>query len=586
MRIDLAKPDGRRWLSLLGIGLAVIVISIFVVGTGKEATGGTRWAGLGFFALIAVMPLILGKGTESPSSHGRNMRLRFTIEVGIMVIIAALLVDGAMGAVQGKGDKETIGRLSDLSRDLSRAEQAVSMVKNGQSDPNYADLYKRVKRGGFDKEGDALREVIIAASTGNMDEGTRQHATKLIRQRREEVVANFTEVLQKQGTQAARVQRSIIGIIVSLIVLFAFSRSSRSKDMAILRALEASDQARADYQDLVENVPVALFSYRNGEILFHNSAWHQLSGNPEVEAAKREFIEAIHPDDAKVVKENLNSETPVPFRVHYKMREHWGSHRHFVMQGTPIFDARGQYSHTLAFIIDISENMQARLALQRKNEEIQSKNEMLAATLEDLENNIESVVRSLVKAVDAKDPYTAGHSERVMQYSLRIGEELGLGPYELRILQLGTLVHDVGKIGMPDRVLLKPDKLTPEEFEIVKTHPVQGVKILESIRIFQECIPIVRWHHEKLDGSGYPDGLAGDQIPYLVRICCVADMFDAMTSTRSYRAGMDAQTVVKILYDDAHKGKIDLIVVQAMERAVAKHGVIYQPPSLYQQISA
>jgi PAS domain S-box-containing protein len=586
MSNKLAKPDGWRWVTVLAFGASVILGSVRLVGSGMEVAGGMTVSGLGFFALIALVPLAIAKPPEMPKGHRRNMRLRFTIEVGIMLIIAALLVDGALGALSGSGDKKLITRLSDQASNLSRAEQAVGLVRNGQTDANYADLMEKMKDSGFDTEGDALREVIMSATVSRIDESARSRALVLLKRRREAVVSEFTDVLQQQGVQSARVQRSIIGIIVSLIVLFAFSRSSRAKDLEILRALEISDQARGDYQDLVENVPVALFSYRNGEILFHNSAWHQLSGNPEVEAAKREFLETIHPDDAMVVKENLNSGTPVPFRVHYKMREHWGSHRHFVMQGTPIFDARGQYSHTLAFIIDISENMQARLALQRKNEEIQSKNEMLAATLEDLENNIESVVRSLVKAVDAKDPYTAGHSERVMQYSLQIGEELGLGPYELRVLQLGTLVHDVGKIGMPDRVLLKPDKLTPEEFEIVKTHPVQGVKILESIHIFQECIPIVRWHHEKLDGSGYPDGLKGDKIPYLVRICCVADMFDAMTSTRSYRAGMDAQTVVKILYDDAHKGKIDLMVVQAMERAVAKHGVIYQPPSLYQQISA
>jgi putative nucleotidyltransferase with HDIG domain len=165
----------------------------------------------------------------------------------------------------------------------------------------------------------------------------------------------------------------------------------------------------------------------------------------------------------------------------------------------------------------------------------------LMASLVSAEDETEATylgaVRALAAALDARDPYTAGHSERVSRFSVAMGEELGLDAESIETLRLGALLHDIGKIGVPDEVLRKPGLLSPAEFESIKTHPTAGARILRSIAFLAPHIPIVELHHERPDGLGYPYGLAGDDIPLFARIVHVADAFDAMTSARAYRSG-------------------------------------------------
>ena len=151
----------------------------------------------------------------------------------------------------------------------------------------------------------------------------------------------------------------------------------------------------------------------------------------------------------------------------------------------------------------------------------------------------------LVTAVDNKDAYTRRHSEDVTDYALRIAEEIGLSQSSMRairiggLLHVGGLLHDVGKIGVPDEILRKPGKLTDDEFEIIQQHPVIGALIVSGVPGMQFIVEIVRSHHERWDGRGYPDGLSGESIPLLGRIVAVADAFSAMTTTRPNRRGMD-----------------------------------------------
>ena len=146
-------------------------------------------------------------------------------------------------------------------------------------------------------------------------------------------------------------------------------------------------------------------------------------------------------------------------------------------------------------------------------------------------------VRALAAALDARDPYTAGHSERVSIFAVAMGEELKLDAEAIETLRLGALLHDIGKIGVPDEVLRKSSALTAAEFETIKTHPSAGARILRSIPFLAPHIPIVELHHERPDGLGYPYGLRGDDIPMAARIVHVADAFDAITSARAYRSG-------------------------------------------------
>jgi HD-GYP domain-containing protein (c-di-GMP phosphodiesterase class II) len=147
-------------------------------------------------------------------------------------------------------------------------------------------------------------------------------------------------------------------------------------------------------------------------------------------------------------------------------------------------------------------------------------------------------VRSLVSSLDAKDPYTRGHSERVALAARRLGRQLNLSEEDLRQIYLSGLLHDIGKIGVDDRILRKPDQLTPEEFEQVKKHPAIGHQILVGLKNLQPVIPGVRHHHEAWNGCGYPDGLKGEEIPLMARILAVADSYDAMGSDRPCRQGM------------------------------------------------
>ena len=176
--------------------------------------------------------------------------------------------------------------------------------------------------------------------------------------------------------------------------------------------------------------------------------------------------------------------------------------------------------------------------------EIKKINSELSDTYEKLEQAYLESIQTLRYTVEAKDTYTRGHSDRVSAYSVLIGQKLGLNDSDLRNLELGGLFHDVGKIGVPDSILQKTERLTDDEYSEIKNHPSIGAHILSSATIFQDIIPIVKHHHERYDGHGYPGQLKGEDIPYLARIASIADTFDAMTSKRSYRDSLSIDVVI------------------------------------------
>ena len=181
--------------------------------------------------------------------------------------------------------------------------------------------------------------------------------------------------------------------------------------------------------------------------------------------------------------------------------------------------------------------------------EIKRINEELSDTYEKLERAYLDSIQTLRYTVEAKDPYTRGHSDRVSAYSVLLGKYLGLSETDLRTLEVGGLFHDIGKIGIPDSILLKESKLTDDEYSEIKNHPSIGAHILCNASIFQDIIPIVKHHHERFDGKGYPGKLKGEEIPYLARITAVADTFDAMTSKRTYRNALPLDVVKEEIAD-------------------------------------
>ena len=174
---------------------------------------------------------------------------------------------------------------------------------------------------------------------------------------------------------------------------------------------------------------------------------------------------------------------------------------------------------------------------------IKNINIKLKETYDKLEQAYLDSIQTLRYTVEAKDVYTRGHSDRVAEFSVLIGKKLGLSEEDLKTLRIGGLFHDIGKIGVPDSILLKDAKLTDDEYSQIKNHPSIGAHILSSAKIFENIIPIVKHHHEKYDGNGYPSKLRGEEIPFLARIAAVADTFDAMTSVRPYRTALPLETV-------------------------------------------
>ena len=176
-------------------------------------------------------------------------------------------------------------------------------------------------------------------------------------------------------------------------------------------------------------------------------------------------------------------------------------------------------------------------------------------------------VRELVMTTEARDSYTAGHNYRVALYALKLGEELSLNSAELRAIAQGGLVHDIGKLRIPDTILNKPGKLTPEERVVIEEHPKSGYDLCKRLGFMPEELTVIRSHHEKWDGSGYPDQLAGEQIPLLARVTAVADVYDALTSSRSYRKAMSHEAAMEIILRESGR-HFDPHCVQAWERLV------------------
>jgi putative two-component system response regulator len=188
-----------------------------------------------------------------------------------------------------------------------------------------------------------------------------------------------------------------------------------------------------------------------------------------------------------------------------------------------------------------------RAALRRRLSNLQVVNASLQEKIEHAYLNIQKhyleTVRSLVAAIDAKDSYTKGHQERVALFTEILGKEMDLSSEEIKILQQAAILHDIGKIGVPEQILRKTGRLTAKEFKIIKQHPVIGAEIISPVQFLREALPIVLYHHEKFDGTGYPEGLQGRQIPRGARIIAVADAVDAMLSNRPYAPAETAARV-------------------------------------------
>jgi putative nucleotidyltransferase with HDIG domain len=208
---------------------------------------------------------------------------------------------------------------------------------------------------------------------------------------------------------------------------------------------------------------------------------------------------------------------------------------------------------------------QAAIALERSILLTESRQQakQIEAAYAELEITYDRTLTALMSALDARDRETEGHSMRVSGLACLLGEELGLNSHQLKALERGALLHDIGKIGISDTILHKPGKLTDDEWRIMRIHPDIGARIVEGIPFLQDTLPVIRYHHERWNGSGYPVGLTGKDIPIHARIFAVADVFDALTSNRSYREKSSPEEAVAYLKE--HAGVLfDPAIVEAL----------------------
>lgn len=364
------------------------------------------------------------------------------------------------------------------------------------------------------------------------------------------------------------------------IVLAARTRKVQTDQLQSIQ--EEAEATRATLVRLTEQLPIGFVSFADHKVDYVNPKAVQLLGADSESTDVQQLFRSIGATATAHLQEAIEDCRTNLASVLMEFRVESGPNniRHISFEATAIANERSNQAQVVAFLRDLTERRTYESELRDRQEKLTESNELLHRAVFNLERHLEAMVHTLVKTVEAKDPYTAGHSERVMAYALWIAETMGLSSEERHDLKVGCLMHDIGKIGIPDSILTKPDKLTDDEFRRVKEHPTIGARILEGIPTFAGCIPVVRDHHERLNGRGYPNGLTADELPMIVRIASVADAFDAMTSTRAYRQGMSAEDALKQLQADVMSGAFDPEVVATFAEIVRSKGYHWIETSL------
>lgn len=535
----------------------------------------------GLFAFLIAQRIVPGRSLRHrrlAEAFSAGFVRSVAFEIGLYALVGSIVLSGILGHLASMKDLQLEAELASQQRIMgSMRDQIDALLIADRSTPDQVGrLALEARLGGKSWLADRIerrREELLAG--GKEGRAALGAIIEVVQADFEAYEQRRTETIHRLESRSSWLLSVCLVAAAVAVVALALIRKTAAQQQELVEALEANSKQERAHGRLVEGLPIGLFTLTDSRCTFSNPAWDALIGMREGESRDDAFERSLHDEDRD--------------RVLTEMGEAESQHRAFVVQfrllgadstryvecrGVPVLGEGQILQHMLCFALDITRTVLARKQLHEKNKEVLSKNRLLSQTNAELEGTLEAMVHALVKAVEAKDPYTAGHSERVMEYSLMIGRRLDLPAKDLRALEMGTLIHDVGKIGVPDAILTKPSGLTPEEFEAIQSHPDVGYRMVEGIPRFRDCAPIVRWHHERLDGTGYPDGLTGDQIPLLVRIATVADVFDALTSTRAYRTGMTVERALEILREDARKARIDSGIVEIFAEIILSRGIL------------
>ncbi|MBI1755587.1 MAG: HD domain-containing protein [Fimbriimonas ginsengisoli] len=501
------------------------------------------------------------------------------ILAGITMIVLISGVYGYLAQAQAQTQLAASLRRSDQLETMRTSIER--MIFAGETSP---EATATLKRRALQMEMRSVLEALELATNNRRSALAEQPFRKALVELQQSLESEATIRDDLQATLNTRNQSlSIAFCVASMLALgsLIMVRAAAGQQQELIHAQLDSERHQGAYQQVADNVPAGLFTFRDGSLRYTNELWDTQTQRVPTEERTPALVRSLHPEDRDKFVTGLRDaeRRQEAWECQYRLIFGNDDVRYMEARGVPQFDPGGRFEHILGFAIDVTGRVKSQQQLEERSREVLAKNVQLHEALSDLEENFQAMVHSLVKAEEAKDPYTAGHSNRVMGYSLLIGEVLELSESELRDLGRATLIHDIGKIGVPDAILTKPGPLTDEEFTIVKQHPVIGLQMIQGIPLFQSCMPIVVWHHERLDGSGYPDGLTADQIPLLVRISSVADCFDAMTSNRAYRDGIHPDRALEILRADAAAGKLDAKIVEILASIVERDGLLWHAPT-------
>lgn len=346
--------------------------------------------------------------------------------------------------------------------------------------------------------------------------------------------------------------------------IIASSHNSRHKPKQISPELR-SRLLNRDYHIVDEIEHVALTQTQVTDIVIPLQFHGQLIGGLELEIDLEKTIVAVKSLDDNVERSvlKITAISTLTLLILLGALTHWGLI-------SPINHFKEVTRKIAANDLSVRSNWRSTDELGELSGSINEMADNLQRLITQQEQAYLQVLQTLAKALEARDPYTASHSSRVTRYALKLAKELGLDEQQREILKQGALMHDLGKIGIPDDVLNKPAPLTEEEMQIMRSHPSKTAKILSPLSHMKEHAAIATWHHERWDGEGYPDGLKGEQIPLLARIVSIADTWDAMTGDRIYRKGFSYSKALDILLAEKDQGQFDPQLLDTFSKMIQR----------------
>ncbi|MBI4684999.1 MAG: HD domain-containing protein [Nitrospirae bacterium] len=308
---------------------------------------------------------------------------------------------------------------------------------------------------------------------------------------------------------------------------------SEELEIKVLERTKQLQESLHYWKDTFDSMPYSIIiADRQYKILRINKSLSQFLGKApgEIEGKKCQDIFKT-PDNSCPIEKAMRTGNPASIEFFES-----STNRHLWIQATPV--KHGEIEALIISIVDITELKEKEYLLEKSKDAFLNMLRDMHESYNNLKELFVALISAFVHALDAKSQWTKGHSENVTKYAVMIAKEMGMDTTEIDNLKVAALIHDIGKIGTYDYLLDKSDMLTDEEFKLIQMHPSTAVDILNDIKQLKDILPIIKHHHERYDGTGYPEALKGDEIPIGARILCVADSFDAMTADRPYRQSL------------------------------------------------